>query len=101
MTLLRCNVCKHQFGWKIIYRSLWFSFRTIQCSECGTKHDVASRSRHISMLLLIPMLLLGWVLNNFISFNPVSMVVGLVLILLFGVVISLFLPYLVKYSSDI
>ncbi|GAE94916.1 hypothetical protein JCM21714_4116 [Gracilibacillus boraciitolerans JCM 21714] len=53
------------------------------------------------MLLLIPMLLLGWVLNNFISFNPVSMVVGLVLILLFGVVISLFLPYLVKYSSDI
>lgn len=101
MKLPKCNVCEHKFGWKKIYTSLWFSNRTIQCSECGTKHDIASRSRHISLLILIPMLLLGLVLNNLISFSPLYIVVGVSLILLLGILISLFLPYLVNYSSDI
>jgi CXXC-20-CXXC protein len=101
MKLPKCNDCKHKFGWKKIYTSLWFSNRTIQCSECGRKHDIASPSRHISLLMLIPMLLLGLVLINLFPFSPLKIVVGVSLILLLGTLISLFLPYLVDYSSDI
>lgn len=100
MELPKCKVCKHHFGWGKIYKSLWFSNRAIQCSVCGTKHEVASRSRHISLVMLIPMLLLGIVLNNILSFTPLYIVVGVLLILLLGILISLFLPYLVNYNPD-
>ncbi|SEQ94798.1 hypothetical protein SAMN05216232_3765 [Virgibacillus subterraneus] len=79
MKLPKCNVCKHQFWRGKINTSLWFSNRAIQCSVCGTKLEIASRSRHFVI-------------------RPLYIVVGVLLIFLLGILSSLFLPFLVNYN---
>ncbi|MGO4887315.1 TIGR04104 family putative zinc finger protein [Anaerobacillus sp. MEB173] len=100
MKLPRCNVCNHQFNWKKTYTAL-FKSRTIHCGECGTELEATNLGR-LTLLVTLPMLLTGLVLNN-IVFKDTSdfhFFISLLIMILIALLISLFLPYLVKYSSD-
>ncbi|MBU9713555.1 TIGR04104 family putative zinc finger protein [Evansella tamaricis] len=75
MKLSKCKKCTHQFNWLKVYKSLWFNNpqrRIIQCSKCGTKHDLSPRSRFVSLVLLIPMLIFGVMFTNLFSVNIFS-----------------------------
>lgn len=98
----KCKSCNRQLEWKRVYTSLWFPSKVIKCSECGTNHNISSRThRCISLSILIPMLLLGLVLTNLFSFTiPMNFIVGIVLIFFIGMLISLFIPYFIKPESN-
>jgi CXXC-20-CXXC protein len=97
----KCKLCDHYLEWKKIYASLWFPHRTIQCSKCESKHIIMSSShKYISLFIIISMLALGIIINHIISSFPISMVVGLPSIIIFGLLISLFMPFFVKYSIE-
>ncbi|WP_041808435.1 TIGR04104 family putative zinc finger protein [Evansella cellulosilytica] len=92
MRLSKCKECNHQFNWLKVYKSLWFNKpqrRIIQCSKCETKHDLSPRSRFISFVLLIPIIILGVMfLNlfsaNIFSFSLTNIFIGVTFILIFS-----------------
>ncbi|WP_082684169.1 TIGR04104 family putative zinc finger protein [Lentibacillus amyloliquefaciens] len=94
----KCKFCNRHLEWNRVYTSLWFPDKVIICSECGTNHNISSHThRYISLSIIIPMLLLGLVLNNLLSFSfTINLIVCIVLMLFLGILISLFIPYFIK-----
>lgn len=93
-----CDKCKSQFNWGQIMKSLWGSYRPIQCRKCTTKHQLTIVSRmlvvffmYISLMLLGFFLLYKWSIS--IRYTAFIMIV-------YGMILSLFLPYFVTYRSD-
>jgi CXXC-20-CXXC protein len=99
MGLQNCEKCKSQFNRSKIFKSLWVvAYRPIQCSRCGTKHMITFSSRIlISLLTIPPMMLFGYFLLNKWS---LSISFTVLIMIIFGVLLSMVFPYLVKYSSD-
>jgi ABC-type multidrug transport system fused ATPase/permease subunit len=56
----------------------------------------------LTLLVIILMLLTGWCLDNifFKDDSDIYFIISLLVMVLVALLISLFLPYLVKYSSD-
>jgi CXXC-20-CXXC protein len=96
MKLPKCNVCNHQFGWKKTYKSL-FKSRTIHCEECGTELKATNLGR-FTLLVIIPMMLTGNIIYKDNSDFYFAISIGVMIFV--ALLISLLLPYLVKYSSD-
>lgn len=99
MKLSKCKECNQQFDWGKVYKSLWFikpQRRIIQCKKCGTKHDLSPLSRYISFFLCIPILILGIISKNLFLDN---IFVGVILMLMFSLLLSLLLPYLVNHEK--
>ncbi|ALC91626.1 hypothetical protein AM500_18920 [Bacillus sp. FJAT-18017] len=101
MGLQKCGECKKKMKWSQIYKSLFLSYRPIKCSHCGTEYKVSVESRILISLLglliitlPIVFILLPYAKNQ--SFTiPYFVTVGLV----YGLLISLIFPYLVKYEQ--
>ncbi|QOY34756.1 TIGR04104 family putative zinc finger protein [Anaerobacillus isosaccharinicus] len=96
MKLPKCNVCNHQFGWKKTYKSVCNSW-TIHCEECGTELKSTNNVRLI-LFVIIPMMLTGIITNRDDSDYYFAISLGASVFV--GLLITLLLPYLVKYSSD-
>ena len=94
MNLQKCDNCNAQFKWSEIYNSLFVGYRPIQCSQCGTKHKIASSTLLVSFLLVFPWLIFNLFLSNFTVFFRI--VIDIIIV----VFISLILPFFVKYTSD-
>ena len=96
MGLQKCGECKKKMKWSQIYKSLFLGYRPIKCSHCGTEFRTNFASRVlISLLISLPLLfiLVPYAKNQ--SFTiPFTVTVGLV----YGLLISLIFPYLVKYE---
>ncbi|KOO51528.1 TIGR04104 family putative zinc finger protein [Viridibacillus arvi] len=98
MWLQNCEKCKFQFNWSKIFKSIWAAYRPIQCSQCGTKHRITFTSRTlISLLTIPPMMIFGSSLLNKWS---LSISYTVLIMIIYGVLLSVVFPYLVKYSSD-
>ncbi|WP_442788831.1 TIGR04104 family putative zinc finger protein [Halobacillus sp. HZG1] len=99
MKLPKCNVCNHQFNWKKVYISL-FKSNTIHCEKCGTDLDATNLGRLKVFFVLLPMLLISWIYNIY-DYSDFGFLISLLVMILIAFLISLFLPYLVKYESSV
>ena len=98
MGLQYCEKCKSQFNWSIIFKSLWAAYRPIHCSYCNAEHRITLSSRMLmSLLTILPMIIFGsFLLNNWSLTIPYAVLI----MIMYGMFLSVFFPYLVKYSSD-
>ena len=95
MNLQKCDKCNAQFKWTEIYRSLWLVYRPIRCNKCGTKHKIVFSSRILlSFLSVVPMVVFDLFVSKFTIFFTIMINI------IFIVLLSLFLPFFVKYTSD-
>ncbi|WP_416150090.1 TIGR04104 family putative zinc finger protein [Salipaludibacillus sp. HK11] len=102
MKLSKCSRCNHQFKWKTIFNSLWshnWNKTFINCSKCGTKHNLAPRSRFIPMLLLTTIFLFAIVINNLFVNDSFPFLLFFLIFINVYILITLVLPYLVNYEK--
>ncbi|MCA1053678.1 hypothetical protein LCM10_01670 [Rossellomorea aquimaris] len=92
----KCQMCKNAFGWKELLFSIWGSYKPIECKKCGKKHTINFASKYVvSLLIIFPSVFFGlvfapdWGLSKPITF-------GLIVFIAF--LISLVLPFFVKYE---
>ncbi len=78
------------------YKSLYNS-RTIHCEECGTELK-ASNYGWLTLLVIIPMMVTGIITNS--DDADFYFAISLGASVFVGLLITLILPYLVKYRSD-
>ena len=94
----KCDKCNAQFKWKPIYKSLCLAYKPIQCSQCGTRHRIATSSRVlVSLLTVPPLIIFGFYISS--NFSLTSFYIAALMITL-GVIISVFLPFLLRYDAD-
>ncbi|RKL65556.1 hypothetical protein CR203_20370 [Salipaludibacillus neizhouensis] len=93
----KCENCKAQFSWSKIYKSFWWNYKPIKCSECGTIHKITIAGRFIFVsLTILPMLIFG----NFLSpFSNIIVTLGIAIFIL--IIGSLFPPFLVTYKESL
>jgi CXXC-20-CXXC protein len=94
--LQKCNVCKSKFGWKEILFSIWSSYKPVNCRNCGKKHSISSTSKFfVSFLIVVPAVIFGLMMAPDMGLSkPVTF--GIIVMIAF--VISLLLPFFVKYE---
>ena len=92
-----CEACKSQFQWKDILFSIWKSYKPIECSQCGRKHTITFGSKYLVIfLIIIPSVIFGLIISPNLGLSkPVTF--GIIVVLAF--LISLILPFFVKYES--
>ncbi|WP_422122322.1 TIGR04104 family putative zinc finger protein [Planococcus sp. X10-3] len=93
----KCQNCNAQFSWSKIYKSFWWGYKPIKCSECGTvqKITIPGRITFVSLTIL-PMLIFANFLSPFNNFIA-TLATG-ILILIIG---SLLTPFCVTYKKSL
>lgn len=90
----RCAECNQAFKWNQLYKSLWLAFKPVRCRNCGTVHKVASASRLlVALLLLVPVIYISIFMQN-LGLVEVILPIAAVIVL-----VSLGLPFLLKYEK--
>ncbi|MFJ5770113.1 TIGR04104 family putative zinc finger protein [Psychrobacillus sp. NPDC093180] len=98
MGLQNCEICKSQFKWSKIYKSLCAAYRPIQCSQCELNHRITFSSRILlALLTVLPIMIFG---SYFLNKWSLSISYIALIMIIYGMFLSVFFPYLVKYSSD-
>lgn len=96
--LQKCGKCTAKFSWSKIYKSFWWTYKPIECNECGTIHKITMPGRIIfTSLTTIPMLLVGHLLINYYNIYNIFMTIGIALFV--GMIGSLFTPFFVTYKK--
>ncbi|MEL3973481.1 TIGR04104 family putative zinc finger protein [Rossellomorea oryzaecorticis] len=92
----KCNVCKSKFRWKEILFSIWSSYKPVVCRNCGKKHTISFSSKFfVSFLIVVPAVIFGLVMAPDMGLSkPVTF--GIIVMIAF--IISLLLPFFVKYE---
>ncbi len=93
----KCASCKNQFQWKELLFSIWSSYKPIQCKQCGKRHTINFASKFfVSLLIILPAVVFGLLIAPEQGLSkPVTF--GFIVLLAF--VISLILPFFVKYEN--
>ncbi|BCB03573.1 TIGR04104 family putative zinc finger protein [Bacillus sp. KH172YL63] len=92
-----CDRCHHSFQWKEILFSIWGSYKPIECKQCGKKHTISFTSKFfVSFLIIVPAVLFGLVLA---PEKGLSKPVTFAIIVSMAFLISLALPFFVKYEN--
>ncbi|WP_083446210.1 TIGR04104 family putative zinc finger protein [Viridibacillus arvi] len=98
MSLQKCDKCNTQFKWSKIIKSLFLSYRPIQCNQCGTEHRIIFFSRIIlSLLSVLPLWLFGFIISPQLS---LSISYTFPIIILYVVFLFLLFPFFSKYKSE-
>ncbi|WP_411789157.1 TIGR04104 family putative zinc finger protein [Halobacillus rhizosphaerae] len=92
----KCQNCGQSFSWTHIYLSLWMNYKPILCKECGQKHRLYFYSRLINSLFIIPIALFIPFANSKLELSQLFIVTFAII---YFVLTSLPLPYLMKYKS--
>ncbi|MGM0852643.1 MAG: TIGR04104 family putative zinc finger protein [Bacillota bacterium] len=91
----KCDKCNTQFRWSKIYKSFVWTYKPIECNNCGTEHRITILGRlSFVFCTIVPSLIFLNFPSPFESFI-LTLVIGL-FILLVG---SLLTPFLVKYKG--
>lgn len=97
MTMSKCCACRNPFTWTETMKNIWTLKRKILCPVYGTAQFVNAKSRQkAEMLLFIPLFLLQFILR----LMGVPLMPGLIILLLFFSVESVFLPFVYEYSKQ-
>lgn len=99
MELPTCTECNHPISWKKTYKSIYIR-KNINCKRCGTQLK-PSNIRSLSLIIIIPMVLSNWIFDSIIFTGNLDLQFFIVLSIIIGIahIVSLFLPYLVKYKK--
>ncbi|MDZ5471509.1 TIGR04104 family putative zinc finger protein [Bacillus sp. 31A1R] len=98
MSIQKCEQCNSEFRWKEIYSSIFLAYKPIICNNCSTKHEIAFSSRFIVVIFTIfPIFLFQFIYSDRLDM-PIYFSICLVIAM--ALVISLFLPFLVKYTKE-
>ncbi|MHA7136639.1 TIGR04104 family putative zinc finger protein [Rossellomorea arthrocnemi] len=91
----KCDHCNTPFSWSEIYKSFIWTYKPIECNNCGTEHRITILGR-VSFVFctIVPSLIFLNFLSPFDNFI-LTFVIG-ISILLGG---SLLTPFFVKYKS--
>lgn len=91
----KCLNCNAQFSWSKIYKSFWWAYKPIKCSECGTVHKITIPGRITFVsLTILPMLIYA---NFFSPFNNlIATLATAILILMIGTFLT---PFFVTYKK--
>ena len=91
----KCENCNLPFNWSKIFKSFWWTYKPIECDNCGTKHKITifGRSTVVAMTIL-PM----WIFFLFLSpFDNAFVTSGIgILIAIIGFLLT---PYVVQHKK--
>ncbi|MGG1629561.1 TIGR04104 family putative zinc finger protein [Rossellomorea sp. NRS-1567] len=95
--LQKCDHCNTPFCWSEIYKSFVWTYKPIECNNCGTEHRITILGR-LSFVLctIVPAMIFMNFLSPFDNF--ILTFVILISILLGG---SLLTPFFVKYKGEV
>lgn len=97
VALQKCTQCNTRFTWREINKTLWLAYRPLSCRKCGKNHKIQIASRLLLSLITVSITVFGIYLMEHHHFTVRS---ALLFIFLLTIPMSLFFPYLVKYSDD-
>ncbi|WHY85713.1 hypothetical protein QNH39_24410 [Neobacillus novalis] len=93
----KCENCHSQFSWNKIFKSFWWTYKPIECDNCGTKHKITILGRFtVVALTILPLSVFGYF---FSPFNNVFLTI--VIGPLIPIVGFLFTPYVVQYEEEL
>lgn len=88
----QCEICQTSFTWKQVSKSLWLAYKPIACPACGKLYKIQFLSRILASVLLVGPIF------AFSSFAyPISTYALIFGVLVLFPVISLLLPYILRY----
>ncbi|KMY50008.1 TIGR04104 family putative zinc finger protein [Peribacillus loiseleuriae] len=91
----KCENCNSPFSWSKIFKSFWWTYKPIECDNCGTKHKITIFGRFTFVAMsILPI----WIFPFFLS--PFDNIFGMPDIgVLIGLIGFLFTPYVVQYEE--
>jgi CXXC-20-CXXC protein len=94
--LQKCEGCKNTFSWNELMLSIWSSYKPVECKNCGKKHTISFASKFfVSFLIVVPAVIFGMLIAPDMGLTkPVTF--GIIVMIAF--IISLILPFFVKYE---
>jgi CXXC-20-CXXC protein len=94
--LQKCEGCKITFSWNELMLSIWSSYKPVECKNCGKKHTISFASKFfVSFLIVVPAVIFGMLIAPDMGLTkPVTF--GIIVMIAF--IISLILPFFVKYE---
>ncbi|WP_181347297.1 TIGR04104 family putative zinc finger protein [Thalassobacillus sp. CUG 92003] len=96
ITIQKCNYCSSQFNWSVILISLMLGYKPIKCDKCGKEHKIAFSSRVFpSIFLVVPICMLSYFIN---VESSITVNYALIVMIVYGVIFILLLPFFVKYK---
>ncbi|WP_077212266.1 TIGR04104 family putative zinc finger protein [Bacillus dakarensis] len=93
----KCENCNTQFSWSKIFKSFWWTYKPIQCDNCGVIHTITTLGRStVTALTIVPMLVFGYFLS---PFNNIFVTISIgILISIVGFMIA---PFVVRYKKQL
>ncbi|MUV36680.1 hypothetical protein JNUCC1_00484 [Lentibacillus sp. JNUCC-1] len=92
--MTKCDECGTRFKWVQIFLNIWSGYRPVPCRVCGTKHKIVYASRVIgSIAIVVPAVIVGFFVPELSMPLRVAGIFGA------GFVVSLLLPFVLKYES--
>ncbi len=93
----KCDTCTTPFSWNEIYQSFVWTYKPIECNNCGTEHRITFFGRvSFAICTIVPSV----TFMNFLSpFENIflTLVIGM-FILLVGTLVT---PFFVKYKGGL
>lgn len=92
-----CIKCGNKFRWLQVQKNIWGLkgfFKGVNCNKCGSKYQVSYASYALaSLLITLPFLIFGLFISTY------SFLITAMIQLLIVLVITLFVPLLIRYDS--
>jgi CXXC-20-CXXC protein len=92
-----CIKCGNKFSWLQVQKNIWeFKgfFKGVNCNKCGSKYQVSYASGALaSLLITLPFLIFGLFISTY------SFLITAMIQLLIVLIITLFVPFLIRYDS--
>ena len=93
----KCEKCNATFSWSKIFKSYKWTYRPIECENCGTIHKITILGRcTIVAVSILPMQIFYY---SLIPFDHIFLTLGVgFLIATIGFLLS---PYVVRYKAEL
>ena len=91
-----CTSCTQKFSFGEVYKSFWFGYKTLVCSNCKTKYEHSFKNRWIGGGSIGLGVFIGGIVQYYVesSFGIKMLAIGLVIILLGSLFSALCVPYM-------
>ncbi|AFU67647.1 cxxc_20_cxxc family protein [Psychroflexus torquis ATCC 700755] len=90
---MTCETCNTKFSYFKLLKSFWFAYQDIKCNHCDSTFEHKLSNRVLGgLLVMIPIFI------SFMVFEDKPVLVPIIGFILMSMVLSLSLPFIMKFS---
>jgi len=89
---MNCETCHTKFSYLKLLKSFWFGYQDIKCDHCDSTYEHKLSNRILGgLMVMIPIFV------SFIIFSDKPKLVPIIGFVVMSMVLSLFLPFMLKF----